>query len=169
MTGKRWPPRDERGRFSRPAKPEVELPEGVPAALELPSALPERVADGVHTVWVRTLHELAARELLDVTDPNALLRYCRAQARFELLEREWEEEGCPTTSTRGTGGTMAHPMLAMIERAETSAARYAADLQLTTAARLRTGYDKPGQSRLPGMPGAVESAAPPKLKVVGQQ
>jgi len=69
MTGKRWPPRDERGRFSRPAEPEVELPEGVPAALELPSALPERVADGVHTVWVRTLHELAARELLDVSRP----------------------------------------------------------------------------------------------------
>ena len=61
-------------------------------------------------------------------------------------------------------------LVAMIERADAAAARFAADLQLTTAARLRTGYDKPAQPRLPGMPGtgaAVEAGAPPKLKVVG--
>ncbi len=142
------------------------MPDGTPPHLLPPPGLRGAVA----AVWGRALEQLGERDLLDVADRDALDRYVRAQARVEALEAEHEACGSPMLARRGTGGQMPHPLVAMIERADAAAARFAADLQLTTAARLRTGYDKPAQPRLPGMPGtgaAVEAGAPPKLKVVG--
>lgn len=96
-----------------------------------------------------------------MADRCAVERYVRAEQLVRRLRGEWESEGSPVYGHGGATGRakVVHPVIVAMQNAEAAAQRYAADLGLTPAARLRLGVDRPDQPALPGF-GSVDAEAP---------
>ena len=92
---------------------------------------------------------------------DAILRYARAVDRVELLRRQWIEEGRPLTTTGGATGRaiVEHPILSSIDKAERSAAHFAAKIGLEVAGGRSPGRPK-GASSAPDRDRAAQSERP---------
>lgn len=127
----------------------------------------ERFGDVELAVWRETCEQLAARGLVERSDRDAVERYVRAVALVRRLYAEWEKDAFNPLARGGATGRaiVANPLVSMIANAERDANRYAGELLLTSASRLRQGFDRPHQAKLPGLDAA--SAGPPRLRRVG--
>ena len=83
-------------------------------------------------------------------------RYGAAVARRARIEREWEELGSPVTALGGATGRalVPHPLVRMLQEADTLCDRLARTLQRRAAA-----------GRPPGAVSAPDRAAPPRVKL----
>lgn len=140
----------------------------VPEPVSAIAAPTDRLGDVELEVWREACDELVARGLVERTDPSALERYVRAVALVRRLTAEWQKDGCNPLSRGGATGraVVANPLVSMIANAERDANRYAGELLLTSAARLRQGFDRPQQGKLPGFD-AAPAEGPPRLRKVG--
>jgi P27 family predicted phage terminase small subunit len=94
---------------------------------------------------------------------GAIERYASAVDELHILQRAWKHEGSPGTTLNSRGVTIAHPLPAVIAKAERSAADLADRLGLTPKARrsLRLSVGRP-----PGAASAPDRAVRRTLRAV---
>jgi len=97
---------------------------------------PDALDAEARTLWQDTLRALVAQGTWEDQDTEALLRYVAAVStartmRAAATAKPWTEGS--------TGQLVAHPGFKVAADADRDAARYAADLLLTPAARKRAG------------------------------
>lgn len=94
-------------------------------------------------MWHETLRALIDQGTWADHDVEALLRYVSAVATARVMRAE---ATAAPWSTGSTGQLVAHPGWRVAADADRDAARYAADMLLTPAARKRAGVLAPAQS-----------------------
>lgn len=110
-------------------------------ALKRGPRAPDALDAEARTLWQDTLRALVGQGTWEDQDTEALLRYVAAVS----TARTMRAAATATPWTEGsTGQLVAHPGFKVSADADRDAARYAADLLLTPAARKRAGVQAPG-------------------------
>lgn len=141
-------------------------PKGVRRIAAAPAPPPPRIAPVAgltsfgESLWGDVVDHLERKGLLSMADACALERYVRAEELVRRFRDEWEREGHPVYGQGGATGRakVVHPLIVATQNAEAAAQRYAADLGLTPASRLRLGVDKPDQPSLFDTPNSGDHA-----------
>ena len=93
---------------------------------------------------------------------TAVDRYVNAIEVADAARREWEKLGRPKSTRGSIGQEVEHPLIRTMDRLDTSANRFAAELGLTPASAARMGR-KAG--RPPGAVSAADRKSPPAVKL----
>lgn len=112
----------------------------------------------------RRAFEIGAKQVDSFADPDdfadAVLRFARAIDLVEELRVEWNSHGRPKLYTVNNGTLIAHPLMKMLQSAESDAARAGRALKLEPNVIKRSGPGRP-----PGASSAADRKAPPRVKL----
>lgn len=117
--------------------------------------LPPDVPKSARAEWDRVVSDLASRRLLNPATLGTVAAYCIARWQVGECVKAIQSDGA-FVKTKG-GEPKPHPALGVMNKANETVARLAAELGLTPAARSRKGLGTPDQG------GEADDGAPAGL------